>query len=97
MKRWDMIHHIKTLHDNVNGLSMRQIRDELGISKNTVKKYLKMDEVAICDHLSNREREKTLDQYKEWILQLLPKDLNMHRDNSRSQKECEWKRDDLGY
>jgi len=47
MKRWDMIHKIKMLHDNGNGLSMRQIRDELGISRNTVKKYLKMDEEAI--------------------------------------------------
>ena len=58
MKRWDMIHKIKMLHDNGNGLSMRQIRDELGIYKNTVKKYLKMDEKAIYDHFSNREREK---------------------------------------
>lgn len=73
MKRWDMIHKIKMLHDNGNGLSMRQIRDELGISKNTVKKYLKMDEEAICKHFSNREREKKLDQYKGWIVHLLQK------------------------
>ena len=73
MKRWNMIHKIKMLHDNGNGLSMRQIRDELGISKNTVKKYLKMDEEAICDHFSKREREKKLDQYKEWIVHLLQK------------------------
>ena len=73
MKRWDMIHKIKTLYDNGNGLSMRQIRDELGISRNTVKKYLKMDEEAICDHLGKREREKKLDQYKEWIVHLLQK------------------------
>ncbi|NDY72081.1 helix-turn-helix domain-containing protein [Desulfobacter hydrogenophilus] len=68
-----MIHKIKMLHDNGNGLSMRQIRDELGISRNTVKKYLKMDEEAICNHFSNREREKKLDQYKEWIVHLLQK------------------------
>lgn len=73
MKRWNMIHKIKMLHDNGNGLSMRQIRDELGISRNTVKKYLKMDEEAICNHFSNREREKKLDQYKEWIVHLLQK------------------------
>jgi len=73
MKRWNMIHKIKMLHDNGNGLSMRQIRDELGISRNTVKKYLRMDEEAICNHFSNREREKKLDQYKEWIVHLLQK------------------------
>ncbi len=73
MKRWDMIHKIKMLHDNGNGLSMRQLRDELGISRNTVKKYLKMDEEAICHRFSKREREKKLDQYKEWILHLLQK------------------------
>jgi len=68
-----MIHKIKMLHDNGNGLSMRQIRDELGISRNTVKKYLKMDEEAIYDYFNNREREKKLDQYKKWILHLLRK------------------------
>jgi len=73
MKRWDMIHKIKMLHDNGNGLSMRQIRDELGISKNTVKKYLKMDEEAICNYLKNQERDKKLDQYKDWIVHLLQK------------------------
>ena len=30
-------------------------------------------------------------------LQLLPTDLNMHRDNGESQKECEWKRGGTGY
>lgn len=73
MKRWDMIHKIKILHDNGNGLSIRQIRDQLGISKNTVIKYLKMDEESICKYLSNNEREKRLDKYKEWVLHLLQK------------------------
>ncbi|MBF0200660.1 MAG: IS21 family transposase [Desulfamplus sp.] len=68
-----MIHKIKMLHDNGNGLSMRQIRDELGISKNTVKKYLRMDEESICNYLKNKERDKKLDKYKEWILHLLQK------------------------
>ena len=58
MERWDMIHKIKILHDNGNGLSIRQIRDQLGISKNTVIKYLKMDEESICKYLSNNGGEE---------------------------------------
>jgi DNA-binding CsgD family transcriptional regulator len=40
-----MIHKIKALHDGGNGLSTRAISVQLGISRNTVRKYLKLDEV----------------------------------------------------
>lgn len=43
-----MIHKIKGLHDDGCGLSIRAISQELGISRNTVRKYLRADEVAIA-------------------------------------------------
>ena len=39
-----MIHKIKSLYDEGKGLSIRAIARELGISRNTVKKYLRQDE-----------------------------------------------------
>ncbi len=42
-----MIHKIKALYDEGRGLSKRAIARELGISKNTVKKYLVLDEEEI--------------------------------------------------
>ncbi|MRJ41319.1 MULTISPECIES: helix-turn-helix domain-containing protein, partial [unclassified Idiomarina] len=38
-----MIHKIKSMYDNGQGLSIRAISRELNISRNTVKKYLAMD------------------------------------------------------
>ncbi len=38
-----MIHKIKSLYDNGNGLGKKAIARELNISKNTVRKYLVMD------------------------------------------------------
>ena len=37
-----MIHKIKALHNEGAGLSIRSIARELGISRNTVRKYLRM-------------------------------------------------------
>jgi DNA-binding transcriptional regulator LsrR (DeoR family) len=39
MKEWIVIHKIKSLYDNGNGLTERQIATELGLSRNTVSKY----------------------------------------------------------
>ena len=39
-----MIHKIKALHNEGAGLSIRSIARELGISRNTVRKYLRMDD-----------------------------------------------------
>lgn len=42
-----MIHKIKALHDDGQCLSIRAIGQELGISRNTVRKYLRQDVAAI--------------------------------------------------
>lgn len=62
-----MIHKIKALHDQGDGLSIRQIARELNISRNTVRKYLNMDENQISTQLSDRERQKQLDKYDAYI------------------------------
>lgn len=55
-----MIHKIKALYDDGDGLSIRQIARELNISRNTVRKYLKMEEPQIVTQLTVRERRKQL-------------------------------------
>ena len=66
-----MIHKIKALNDNGNGLSVRAIAKELSISGNTVKKYLRMNEEQIGLGLANRDRPKQLDRYFTYIKHLL--------------------------
>ena len=66
-----MIHKIKSLYDNGNGLTERKIAKELGISRNTVSKYLKMPEPAITVQLSETDRAKKLDEYRSFIIHLL--------------------------
>ncbi len=66
-----MIHKIKSLHDNGNGLGKKAIARELGISINTVRKYLGMEEEAISAYLSNTDRQKKLDDYRDYIVHLL--------------------------
>jgi transposase len=67
VKDWIVIHKIKALHDNGNGLSMRAIAKELGISRNTVRKYLNMNEASIDQQQQNPERSKSLDQYRDYL------------------------------
>jgi transposase len=71
MKDWNMIHKIKSLFDNGNGLSRRKIAEQLKISRGTVNKYLSMTEDEIATHLTDRSRDKQLDPYKDYILDLL--------------------------
>ena len=66
-----MIHKIKALNDNGNGLSVRAIAKELSISRNTVKKYLRMNEEQIGLGLANCDRPKQLDRYFTYIKHLL--------------------------
>ncbi len=66
-----MIHKIKSLYDNGNGLGKKAIARELGISINTVRKYLGMEEEAISVYLSNTDRQKKLDDYRDYIVHLL--------------------------
>ena len=66
-----MIHQIKALHNKGNGLSERKIAKQLSISRNTVSKYLNMSEPDITAELSDTERTKKLDEYRDYIIQLL--------------------------
>ena len=66
-----MIHKIKALYDNGKGSSVRSIAKELGISRNTVRKYLRMDESAITKMQGERGRHKILDDYRDYIIHLL--------------------------
>ncbi len=66
-----MIHKIKSLYDNGNGSSMRAIGVQLGISRNTVRKYLRADEALIAQQQDNPERNKRLDECRDFIIHLL--------------------------
>lgn len=66
-----MIHKIKALYDDGRGLGIRAIARQLGISRNTVKKYLRMDEEAIQQQQSHPERSKRLDDHRDYIVSLL--------------------------
>lgn len=66
-----MIHKIKALHDRGKGLGIRTIARQLGVSRNTVKKYLRMDEESIQQRQCHRERSKRLDDHRDYIISLL--------------------------
>jgi len=65
-----MIHKIKAMYDDGNGASIKAISRMLGVSRNTVRKYLRMtpDEVEVA--LSG-ERHKCLDDYRDYLSGLL--------------------------
>jgi transposase len=71
MKEWIVIHKIKSLYDNGNGLTERQIAKELGLSRNTVSKYLHLPETEMAQQLDDITRAKKLDAYRAYIIQLL--------------------------
>ena len=66
-----MIHKIKALYDNGNASSMRAISVQLGISRNTVRKYLRQDEVTTAHQQDNPARIKRLDDCREFIIHQL--------------------------
>ena len=71
MKEWIVTHKIKSLYDNGNGLTERQIAKELGLSRNTVSKYLHMPETELAIQIDDMSRAKKLDAYRAYIIQLL--------------------------
>ncbi len=71
MMRWNVIHKIKSLHDDGKGLSIRAISRELGISRNSVRKYLRQDETTTARKLDNPVRSKQLDTYRGYLISLL--------------------------
>ena len=66
-----MIHKIKALYDDGNGSSIKAISQQLGISRNTVRKYLRTDELTIAQQQDNTERSKRLDDSRDYIIHLL--------------------------
>jgi len=66
-----MIHKIKAMYDGGRGSSLRAIALELGISRNTARKYAMMAEADIASSLDERERPKRLDGLRDYIVHLL--------------------------
>ena len=67
-----MIHKVKSLYDEGHGLSERAIAKKVGITRNTVGKYIKMNENEIQLSMSEAaDRKKQLDDYKDSIVRLL--------------------------
>jgi transposase len=67
LKEWNVIHKIKMLYDNGQGLSIRAITKETGLARNTIRKYLRMDESEISQKLADPQRYKQLDEYRIFI------------------------------
>lgn len=65
-----MIHKIRALHEEGQGLSIRAIGQEPGISRNPVRKYLRQEVASIEAAQSNRELEKKLDIHRDYIIYL---------------------------
>jgi len=72
-----VIHKIKALYDNGNGLSQRKIALELGLSRNSVRKYLALSEEAISEQQSASARTKQLDAHEAYIVHLLKRYPNL--------------------
>lgn len=66
-----MIHKIKAMYDEGRGSSIREIARTLKVSRNTVRKYLTMDEASIDAELGERSRHKALDEYRDYIVHML--------------------------
>lgn len=66
-----MIHKIKGLYDQGRGLSVRAISRELGISRNTVRKYLHLDETQISVAIADPSRTKLLDGHRDYLINQL--------------------------
>lgn len=60
-----MLHQIKALYDEGNGLSQRAIAKELKVSRTTVRKYLTMSVEEINAYKQNQQRPKLLDEHRD--------------------------------
>ena len=66
-----MIHQIKALYDEGRGSSLHAIAVRLGISRNTVRKYLALSAEEIAAYQGQRERTKRLDAHRDYLVHLL--------------------------
>lgn len=66
-----MIHKIKALYDQGCGLSVRAISRELNLSRNTVRKYLKLDERDVSLVQEDPSRSKRLDAHRDFLIHQL--------------------------
>src|SRR3546814_20583321 len=66
-----VIHRIKGLYDEGRGLSIRAISLELNISRNTVRKYVQMEETQISAYQDDRSRHKRLDAHRDFLIHQL--------------------------
>ncbi len=71
MKDWVMIHKIKAMYEEGRGASIKEIARSLDLSRNTVRKYLRMDEQEAQEYLESPERHKVLDPYRGYLMSLL--------------------------
>ena len=60
MKEWVMIHQIKALYDEGRGSSLHAIAVELGISRNTVRKYLALSAEGIAAYQGSSSKFKPI-------------------------------------
>src|SRR3546814_6635431 len=58
-------------YDQGRGLSVRAISRELGISRNTVRKYLHLDEMQISATIADPSRTKVLDEHRDYLINQL--------------------------
>jgi transposase len=65
------IHKIKARYDEGRGSSLRAIAAELKISRNTVRKYLRMSAEEITAYREGQRRERRLDVHRGYIMHLL--------------------------
>jgi len=67
-----VIHKVKSLYDEGRGLSERELAKKLGISRNTVRKYINMNEEDIQHAMAgDASRKKRLDEYRDSVIRLL--------------------------
>jgi len=67
-----VIHKLKSLYDEGRGISERELAMKLGISRNTVRKYINMNEDEIQQAMvGDASRKKMLDDYRDSVIRLL--------------------------